>query len=41
MLSNLDWDELVGKHEPFDTVYFATSTIEKFQRYEDLQSALA
>ena len=36
MLSNLDWDELIGKHEPFDTMCFAVSTIQKFQRLEEL-----
>ena len=41
MLSNLDWKELVSHHEPFDTEYYAVSTIEKFQRLEDLQPALA
>ena len=41
IFSNLDWDELVGKHEPFDTMCFAVSTIQKFQRFEELQSALA
>ena len=32
MLSNLDWKELVGHHEPFDTTCFVISTIQKFQR---------
>ena len=41
MLSNLDWKELVGHHEPFDATCFAISTMQKFQRLEDLQPALA
>ena len=41
MLSNIDWKELVGHHEPFDDTCFAISTMQKFQRLEDLQPALA
>ena len=41
MLLDLDWEELVGHHEPFNTICFRLSTIQKFQRFENLQPALA
>ena len=41
MLSDLNWDELVGHHQPFDTICYAVSTTQKFQRLEDLQPTLA
>ena len=41
MLSDLNWEELVGQHEPFNTICFGLSTIQKFQRFENLQPALA
>ena len=40
MLSNLDWKELVGHHELFDATCFAISTMQKFQRLEDVQPTL-
>ena len=41
MLSDLNWEELVGHHEPFNTICFGLSTIQKFQRFENLLPALA
>ena len=41
MLSDLKWNELVGHHEPFDTTCYAISTVQKFQRLEELQLFLA
>ena len=41
MLSDLKWEELVVHHQPFDTTCYAVSTMQKFQRLEELQPALA
>ena len=41
MLGNMDWNELVGRHMPFDTLCFGISTVQKLQRLEELQPALA
>ena len=41
MLSDLKWEELVGHHQPFNTTCYAVSTMQKFQRLEALQPALA
>ena len=41
MLGNMDWHELVGRHETFDTLVFAVSTVQKLQRLEDICPALA
>ena len=41
MLGDMDWSELVGQHMPFDTLCFGTSAVQKLQRLEELQPALA
>ena len=41
MLGNMDWEELVGRHETFDTLVYAVSTVQKLQRLEEYRPALA
>ena len=41
MLGNMDQEELVGRHETFDTLVYAVSTIQKLQRLEEYRPALA
>ena len=41
VLGNMDWEELVGRHETFDTLVYAVSTVQKLQRLEEYRPALA
>ena len=40
VLDNMAWSELVGEHESFSTLAYAISTVEKFQRLENIQPNL-
>ena len=35
MFGNMDWNELVGWHMPFDTLCFGISTVQKLQWLEE------
>lgn len=41
ILIDMDWSELVGEHESFSTLAYAISTVEKFQKLENIQPNLA